>query len=207
MFDIKNGGELTKLYCKSDVILLADVTEKFVKVSFEEYGIKPLYCVSLPGFSYQGALKYTNIKLQTLQDKDMILLKENNIRGGISSVMCDRYVESDENKKIFFIDATNLYGHSSSQMLPYDETKFEKDICLEEILNTPDDNQIGYFLEVNLKYLDNRKEKTKNFPFCPENKKIIPNKYNDYMNNIKPKNYTKSKKLKCDWSDKKYLIH
>ena len=28
------------------------------------------------------------------------------------------------------------------------------------------------------------------------------------MNKIKPKNYTKSKKLICDWSDKKkYLIH
>ena len=25
------------------------------------------------------------------------------------------------------------------------------------------------------------KEKTKNFLFCPENKKINPDKYNDYM--------------------------
>ena len=33
LFNIKNGEELTKLYCKSDVILLADVIEKFVKVS------------------------------------------------------------------------------------------------------------------------------------------------------------------------------
>ena len=73
VFDIKNG-ELTKFCCKSDVILLADVIEKFVKVSFEEYGINPLYCVSLPGFTYQCALKYTDIKLQTLQDKDLILL-------------------------------------------------------------------------------------------------------------------------------------
>ena len=37
LFDIKNGEELTKLYCKSDVILLADVIEKFDKVSSEEY--------------------------------------------------------------------------------------------------------------------------------------------------------------------------
>ena len=40
-FNIKDGEELTKLYCKSEVILLADVMEKFVKVSFEEYGINP----------------------------------------------------------------------------------------------------------------------------------------------------------------------
>ena len=112
LFNIKDGKELTRLYCKSDVILLADVFEKFVKVSTEEYKINPLYCVSLPGYTYQCALKYTNIKLQTLQDKDLILLIENNIRGGISSVMGDRYVKSDENNKIIYADATNLYGHS-----------------------------------------------------------------------------------------------
>ena len=101
MFDLKNGEELTKLYCKSDVILLADVIEKFVKVSFEEYGINPLFCVSLPGYTYKCALKNTDIKLQTLQDKDLILLIENIIRGGISSVMGDRYVDSDEKKRYY----------------------------------------------------------------------------------------------------------
>ena len=105
-------------------------------------------------------MKYTDIKVQTLQDKDFILLIENIIRGGISSVMGDRYVKSDENKKILYADATNLYGHSMSHLLPYDEIKFEKDICLGEILNTPHDNDIGYFLEVDLKYPDNIKEKT-----------------------------------------------
>ena len=214
LFDIKDGEELTRLYCKSDVILLADVFEKFVKVSTKEYKINPLYCVSLPGYTYQCALKYTNIKLQTLQDKDLILLIENNIRGGISSVMGDRYVESDENKNILYMDATNLYGHSMSQMLPYDEIEMwhgDPDKYwnwLDEIFNTPDDNEIGYFLEVDLKYPDNIKEKTKNLPFCPVNKKIDPDKHNDYMKKIKPENYTKSKKLICDWSDKKkYLIH
>ena len=99
-------------------------------------------------------------------------------------------------------------------MLPYDEIEMwhaHRDLCmywLEKILHTPDDNEIGYFLEVDLKYLDNIKEKTKHFPFCPENKKIDPDKDNDYTNKIKPKTYTKSKKLICDWTDKKkYLIH
>ena len=214
LFNIKDGGELTKLYCKTDVILLADVFEKFVKVSTEEYKINPLYCVSLPGYTYQCALKYTNIKLQTLQDKDLILLIENNIRGGISSIMGDRYVKSDENKKILYIDATNLYGHSMSQFLPYDEIEMWHGHpdkywnWLEEILNTPDDSEIGYFLEVDLKYPEIIKEKTKYFSFCPENKQIDLKKYNEYMKSIKPENYTKSKKLICDWTDKKkYLIH
>ena len=68
-------------------------------------------------------LTYTDIKLQTLQDEDMILLLENNIPGGISSVMGDRYVKSDDNKKILYIDANNLYGLAMSQYLPYDDIK------------------------------------------------------------------------------------
>ena len=106
-------------------------------------------------------MKYTDIKLQTLQDKDMILLIENKRRGGISYVMGDRYVKSDENKKLIYMDATNLYGHSMSQMLPYDEIEMWHGLpdlymnWLEEILNTPDKNELGYFLEVNLKYPDN----------------------------------------------------
>ena len=36
LFNIKDGEDLTKLYCKSDVILLADVFEKIVKVSTKE---------------------------------------------------------------------------------------------------------------------------------------------------------------------------
>ena len=35
--------------------------------------------------------------------------------------MGDRYVISDENEKIIYMEATNLYGHSRIQPLPYDE--------------------------------------------------------------------------------------
>ena len=49
---------------------------------------------------------------------------------------------------------------------------------LEEILNTPDDSNVSYFVEVDLKYPENIEEK-KNFPFCPENKVIHKDKYNE----------------------------
>ena len=66
--------------------------------------------------------------------------------------MGDRYVKSDENKKIVYIDANNLYRHSMSQRLPYNEIKVEKDICLKEILNTLDISDFALFLEVDLGY-------------------------------------------------------
>ena len=79
----------------------------------------------------------------------MILSIENIIHEGISSVMGDLYVISDENKKIIYMDATNIYGHSMSQLLTYHEIEMwhgHADLYmkkLEEILNTPDNNDIG----------------------------------------------------------------
>ena len=208
MFDIKNGEELTELKLKSDVILLADVFEKIIKISIDEYGINPLYCASLPGYTWQCGMKHTDIKLQTLQDKDMILLLENNMRVGISGIMGDRYEQSDNNKKILYVDANNLYGWAMSESLPYDEIEFDRNVKLEEILNTPDDSDTGYFIEVELKYPDNIKHKTKHFPFALENKKIYPDNFSAYMKTIKPDTYNQSNKLICDWSDNKnYLIH
>ena len=207
-FNIKNGEELTEIYLKSDVLLLVCVFEKFIKVSNNEFKIIPLYCVSLPSYTWQCGLKYTGINLQTLQDKGMILLLENTIHGGFSSVLGDRYIKSDDNKKILYIDANNLYGHSMSQYLPYDEIKFDNTVKLEDILNTPDHSDIGYFVEVDLKYPDNIKQKTKNFPFAPMNKKNNPDNFNDFMKEIKPDTYIQTKKLICDWSVKKnYLVH
>ena len=118
--------ELTQLFLKSDVLLHACVFEKFTKTTINEFGINPLYCLTLPGYTWQCGLKYTGINLQTLQDKDLILTLENNIRVGISSVMGDRYVKSDENKKILHVGADVLYGHSMSETLHYYEIKFDE---------------------------------------------------------------------------------
>ena len=151
--------------------MLTCVFEKFVKVSVNEFGINTLYYVSLTGYTWQCGLKYTGMNLQVLQDKDLILTIENNIRRGVRSVISDRYVKSDDNKKILYIDANNLYGHSMSEPLPYNEIKFDKNVKLEDILNTTNDSDIGYFIEVELKYPEYIKEKTKNLPFAPVNKK------------------------------------
>ena len=95
------------------------------------------------------------------------MLIENFVRGGISSVMGDRYVKSDEKKKILYFDPKNLYVHAMSRSLPDDEIKFDGNVKLKDKLNTHDDSDTVYFVEVDLKYRDKIKEKTKYFPFLP----------------------------------------
>ena len=78
-------------------------------------------------------------------------------------------------------------------------------VKLEKILNTPDNSNIGYSVECDLIYPDNIKQKTKNFPFAPENKISPQDKFTNYMNEIKADTYTQCKKLICDWSNKKII--
>ena len=164
--------------------------------------------MSLPGYTWQCGMKHTDMKLQKFQDKDMILLLGNSIRGGVSSIMGSIYEKSREDKKILYVDANNLYGLAMSESLPYHEIKFDGNVKLEDILNTLDDSDIGYFIEVDSTYLVNIKEKTEIFPFAHEIKKVILDEFSYYMKKIIPDTYTQSKKLICDWSDKKnYLIH
>ena len=163
-----------------DVLQLADVFENFVESSTREYKINPLYSYSLPGYTWKAGLKLTNIKLDFLKDKELLLLLENNIRGGISSVMGDRHVQSDENKQILYIDAKTLYGWAMSQYLPTGEFKklqlpenFSQDQLVEDLLQIPDDNEYGYFIECDLEYPVEINEKTKNFPFVRIKQKQI----------------------------------
>ena len=192
-YNIKIVEELTKLYLKSDATWLTCVFEKYIKVSIYEFDINTLYCVSLPGYTWQAGSKHTDKRLQTLQDKDMILLLKSFVRGGISSVMGERYVKSDDSKKILYIDAINLYCQSMCQRLPNDEIKFGRNVNLEDILNTPDDSDISNFVEVDLSYPNNIKEKTKNFPLCLKDKRCKKNDFSDFMKKTKPDLYTQTK--------------
>ena len=101
LFNIKIGEELTQLYLESDVLFFTCVSEKFLKVSIHQFDINPLYCVSLNGHTWEGGVGFTGLKYKPFKTK-VFLTSENIIRGGISSVMGDRYVKSDENTKILF---------------------------------------------------------------------------------------------------------
>ena len=96
-------------------------------------------------------------------------------------------------KKISYKDANNLYGWVMSEDLLYDEIIFDRNVKLEDILNTPDDSDIGYFIEVDLTNPDNKKEKTKLFLFAPVKRKINPDIFSDYMKKTKPDTFTQNK--------------
>ena len=108
-------------------------------------------------------------------------------------------------KKRLYIDASNLFGCAMSEHLSYDENKLAKNVKLEDILNAPHDSNFGYFVEDDMRYPGEIKEKTKNFPFCPENKISPKDKISESMDEIKSI-YTFGKKSICDWADKRKCL-
>ena len=200
------------LYLKMDVLQLSDIFENFVETSTEEYGINPLYSFSAPGYTWKAGLKLTNIKFDFIKDEHLFLLLENNIRGRISSVMGDRFVESNENKQILYIDANTLYGWAMSRYLPtgtFEKLHFPQQYELEQTVDDvrfiPDNNTYGFFIECDLEYPAEIKEKTENFPLCPYQSKADPECFSNYMNSVKQPNYKPTQKLVCDLTNNKKI--
>ena len=134
MFKINNLGEYHDLYLKTDVLLLTDVFEKFIKTCLDYYSLDPCHYFSAPGLNFDAMLKMTGVKLQTISDINVHLFIEKVMRGGISNI-CKRnalannkYLKIyDSNKKSTFIiywDANNLYGWGMNQPLPYSDFNF-----------------------------------------------------------------------------------
>ena len=83
-FGMKTLEEYHDLYLKTDVLLLADVYEKFIKTCLSYYGLDPCHYFSYPGLSWDAMLKMTKVKLEFISDIDMHLFIEKGMRGGIS---------------------------------------------------------------------------------------------------------------------------
>ena len=120
MFNMKNLGNYHDLLVQSDTLLLLDVFQEFRKTCIKEYELDPCDLVSAPDLSWKACLKLTNVKLELLKDKDMLLMLEKGIRGGISQAI-QKYAKGNNkymknyNKNITssylqYLDANNLYG-------------------------------------------------------------------------------------------------
>ena len=73
VFDIKNLGEYHDLYLKTEILLLCDVSEKFIDVCLKDYGLDPCHYYSLPGLSWDAMLKMTGITLEKISDIDVVV--------------------------------------------------------------------------------------------------------------------------------------
>ena len=58
-------------YLKKDILLLADVFEKFIDTCLKFYGLDPCHYFSSLGLSWNVILKMTGMSLEEIVDADM----------------------------------------------------------------------------------------------------------------------------------------
>ena len=153
-------GDYHDHYLKKDVLLLADVFEKFIDTCLKFYKLDPCHYFSSPGLSWDAMLKITGVKLEKVFDIDMYLFIEKGLRGGIFYIAKryakanNKYMKDDDLTKllkyILYLDMNSLYGWAMNGNLLYGGSKWLKNVDGFDVNSIIEKNPIGYILEVNL---------------------------------------------------------
>ena len=83
---MKTMKDCHDFYLKCDILLLADVFEKFRKNILKNYGVCSSHYLSVPGLSWNAMLKITKIELELIPDPDMYIFFEKGRRGRMSHI-------------------------------------------------------------------------------------------------------------------------
>ena len=78
--EMNTMGDYHDLYLKTDVLLLADVFEKFINTCLDYYRLNPCHYFSSPGLSWDAILKMAEIELDLILDIDIHLFIGKNER-------------------------------------------------------------------------------------------------------------------------------
>ena len=183
-FKCKTIRDYHDLYLKTDVLILADVFEKFRVTCMEHYKLDPAYYYTIPHLAWFACLKETGQQLELLHDYDMLMLFERGIRGGMTHIS-KRYAEANnhymtnyDNSRsetyIQYLDANNLYGWAMSQPLPTHGFKWVKNITKEKVIDILEKESSfkGYVFEVDLEYPKHLWDLHNDYPLAPASKKV-----------------------------------
>ncbi|KAL5506271.1 hypothetical protein EMCRGX_G007882 [Ephydatia muelleri] len=207
-FECTTLGEYHDIYLKTDVLLLADVFEKFRKVIINYFKLDPAHFISAAGLSWSAMLRMTKVKLELISDVDMHMFIEKGIRGGISTVATKRYAQAnnkylpdykpeDPESYIMYFDANSLYAAAMSKKLPthnftwrpelVGETPEQMTEVLDLIMTTDFDDDIERIYEVDLKYPPELHDLHNDYPLAPEAMVVDDSMYSEYQQMVAQK--------------------
>ena len=119
----ENDQRLSQFVLKCDILLLADVFEKFRNSSLKNYGLCPSHHLSTLALSWDAILNMTKVEVELTSDPDIYINSLKKVREvefptflieavkpTISIWNLKSYDPKQETKHIIHLDANNLYG-------------------------------------------------------------------------------------------------
>ena len=206
------------LYLKSDVFLTTDIGEKFRDDSQALYGLEPVHYYSLPGLSWDAALKHSEVELELITDIDMYLMIEKGIRGGISMIshryakandprMGDEYDASKPTSTLLYLDANSLYPTAMCEPLPIDQFSMVDNLDAFDVTQVADDAEYGYVLEIDANIPDRLHGKFNDYPLAPEKIRVTPDMLSPFQHQHFPTNKSTEKLVPHLGRLEKYVVH
>lgn len=121
------------------------------------------------------------------------------------------YTQSEAHSYIMYFDCNNLYGSAMMRKLPVSDLKWVENPSKIDILQLNENDDTGYFLEVDLEYDVSLHDAHNSYPLAPEHIRITQDMHSPYTKELltyhkaKPSNI---KKLTPNLSNKyKYIVH
>ena len=231
-FQCETIEDYYSLYLKTDVFLLAAIMLCFRKVCYETYGLDCCQYYTASNLSVVAMLKLCKAHLRLLKEREQFDMVEGLIRGGVSSIYNKRLAVANNkdlpnfNPKapstfIVMIDANNLYaGVMEKFPLPLNNFEFTdgnwdpeiEKAFIQSVLETPDDSDIGYILEVDLSYPVELHDLHSDFPLAPTKQKVdacwLGNYQEELLNDMQMNAPPSSNKLiQTSFPKKNYILH
>ena len=231
-FQCKNMLDYCHIYCRLDTILLGEVMSTFRQQMFKHFELDCTAYISFPQLAFDCCLKTLSEPVEQIHDPDMVLMIEQNVRGGVSfigerHVRTPNYTKTSDNTNIedkqqnhlFYIDANNLYSVGQSSPMPFGSYEWCTTEEIEQIktnINNIDiDSKEGYILEVDIECPPDKHSDLASLPPLPYHKTLTFDNLSPYSQEIlsllksetEAKKY-KAKKLITDVTNKKkYVLH
>ena len=159
--------EYHNYYLKLDVQLLTDVFELFRHNAYCAYKVDPVYFQGAPSFTWHCALQANPGMFKVIQNSDLYVLIQGQIRGGVSQCSKRHAIVSDNNTEhILYIDINSLYSHVMSSKLPVALIS-KLDSLPEDWCNWTAQTGRCFFALIDLTYPKELHDKHCEFPLCP----------------------------------------
>ena len=178
------------LYLKCDVLLLADIFEKFRKNSSKNYGLCTSHYLSTRALIWDAMLNIKKVKLELISDLCMYILFEKDMRGGVSYVSnryskaSNKYLKTydpkQEFKHLIYLNANNLYGYIITYFFPTSGFKWVYPRQFYSSKYTSNSSKV-FALEVDYEYPEELREWHNDYPLALDKIEIKREMFPDYQ--------------------------